>query len=115
MEPFALKPAYQWLLAAGLLVLLITLASLQYRWLDEVSRADTVVKRLNTFAHSPDKPLASIDLQRLLESVEALSQRLASMKSVGLEVRPPAEPMTLQSNPFLLHPIEIIKESYTNY
>ncbi len=40
MTPTALKPASSWLLAAGLLTLLLILASLQYRWLDEVSRAD---------------------------------------------------------------------------
>ncbi len=32
--------AWSWLLTAGLLTLLVILASLQYRWLEEVSRAD---------------------------------------------------------------------------
>ncbi len=32
--------AWSWILAAGLLALLLILASLQYRWLEEVSRAD---------------------------------------------------------------------------
>ena len=40
MTPQASKPVWSWLLATALLVLLLILASLQYRWLDEVSRAD---------------------------------------------------------------------------
>ncbi|MCP3961384.1 MAG: HAMP domain-containing histidine kinase [bacterium] len=40
MTLHASKPAWSWLLAVGLLALLLILASLQYRWLDEVSRAD---------------------------------------------------------------------------
>ena len=35
-----LKPIWSWLLAVGLLALVLVLAALQYRWLDEVSRAD---------------------------------------------------------------------------
>ncbi len=34
------KPAWSWISAAGLLALLLILAWLQYRWLEEVSRAD---------------------------------------------------------------------------
>ncbi len=61
--PSAGKPATPWLLAAGLLILLLILATLQYRWLDEVSQADRAKSRellqtaVSRFAEDFDREL----------------------------------------------------------
>lgn len=63
MTSTVLKPASSWLLAAGLLTLLLVLASLQYRWLDEVSQAnrdksrDLLVAAVDRFAEDFDREL----------------------------------------------------------
>ncbi len=59
----SVKPAWSWILAAGLLALLLILASLQYRWLEEVSRAhrdqtrDVLQTGVSRFAEDFDREL----------------------------------------------------------
>ena len=48
----------------------------------QVDRADTVVKRLNIFAHSVDEDVASIDLKELMEYFLKIFSRIAALKNV---------------------------------
>ena len=68
MKLYALKPTYPWLLAAGLLALLLILASLQFRWLRAVSEADREKTRdvlqsaVERFAEDFDRELTRVCL-----------------------------------------------------
>lgn len=69
---------------------------------DQIRRADKIVKRMNSFSHSVDKPLADIDAGELLELVAAISGRFAYMRGVTLDVTVPATSGTITTNPFFL-------------
>lgn len=68
----------------------------------QIRRADMIVKNMNKFAHSVDEPVKRIDLIDLLGLVVALSNRLASIRCVTLEVDPPKNPIAITTNDFFL-------------
>jgi len=76
------------------------LAELAGRIQWQVSRAETILRNVNRFAHSVDLPLAVFDLGEVLERVVFLSQRTATLARVELSLRLPEESVTLESNPF---------------
>ncbi len=69
---------------------------------NQIRRADGIIKKMNRFAHSIDEAVKDIDLGETVELVKELSARIASMSEITLEAFPPAEPVTLSTNPFLL-------------
>ncbi len=69
---------------------------------DQIRRADKIVKRMNRFSHSVDKPLADIDVGELLELMVAISGRFAYMRGVTLDMTVPASQGTITTNPFFL-------------
>ncbi len=66
---------------------------------DQVSRGVELSTRLNRFAHSPDLPLASIELNDMLQQVALLSERFARLKGVVIKVVPSDAPVTLTISP----------------
>lgn len=53
---------------------------------DNVSRANTIVKTLNRFAHSADHPVVAVDLQDAVVLAVSLFRRKAEMRDVSVVV-----------------------------
>lgn len=68
----------------------------------QISRADTIVKNMNRFAHSTDESLKTVDLNDTLELVVVLSNRFASMRSVTLEPKLQQSPVKIKTSLFFL-------------
>lgn len=66
----------------------------------QVQRSGAIVKRLNRFAHSMDKPLADLDLNELVQEITTLAQRFARLKGMKLEVEAAPKPLVIHSDPF---------------
>jgi signal transduction histidine kinase len=71
----------------------------------QVRRADRIIRNMNTFAHSVDEVRKKVDLGEVVAFMAALSERLAAMKGVVLEVTPPSRPVAITTNPFLVENI----------
>jgi C4-dicarboxylate-specific signal transduction histidine kinase len=69
---------------------------------EQVQRSAEIVKRLNQFAHSMDKPLVELDLNETVGQTVVLIKRLATLRRVNLDTQLESEPLHLQSNPFRL-------------
>lgn len=69
---------------------------------EQVQRSANIVKRLNQFAHSMDKPLADLDLNETVSQTVMLAQRFASLSRVNLETDLESKPLLLVSDPFRL-------------
>jgi len=67
---------------------------------EQVQRSAVIVKRLNRFAHSMDKPLTTVDVNELVQEITALAQRFARLRGVELEVQPAPESLQILSDPF---------------
>ncbi|MFZ5979046.1 MAG: hypothetical protein ACOYVF_00295 [Candidatus Zixiibacteriota bacterium] len=67
----------------------------------QTGRGVGIIKRLNTFAHSADKPVREFDLNAVIENLTALTERLANLKAVKQEVIYPNRPLIMTGNPFL--------------
>jgi len=68
----------------------------------QVSRADGIMKNMNRLAHSVDESIKSIDLNDLLELLAALSNRFASTRAVGIQLKRNESPLKLRTAPFFL-------------
>ncbi|MFC1834224.1 hypothetical protein ACFL2Q_05760 [Thermodesulfobacteriota bacterium] len=64
-----------------------------------VRRGVDLTATLNTFAHTPDKSLAQVDVKEVVELVVSLTRRLAAFKGIFLEISPKARPVPLTTNP----------------
>ena len=69
---------------------------------DYAMKADGIVQNMNRFGHSMDAPDAELDLGETVALLVALAGRLASMRGVTLEVRPPDAPVWIQTHPLFL-------------
>ena len=78
------------------------LKTLAGKIMTQIRRADTIIKKMNKFAHSVDGPIKRIDLGDLVELVVALSNRFASMRGITLELKHPANPVIIKTNDFFL-------------
>jgi len=67
----------------------------------QVQRADTIIRRLNRFAHSAHEPMVTTDIREIFDFTIALAARLATMKGVTMSVAP-GGPVQLEVRPFLL-------------
>jgi C4-dicarboxylate-specific signal transduction histidine kinase len=67
-----------------------------------VSRADAIVKNMNRLAHSVDESTKAIDLNDILETLVALSDRFASRRDVAVRSKRNQEPLKLRTAPFFL-------------
>ncbi|MBW1796913.1 MAG: sensor histidine kinase, partial [Deltaproteobacteria bacterium] len=78
------------------------LNSLAGKVIQQIRRAEGIVKNMNRFAHSVDESSKSVNLSDVVEFVAALSGRFASMRGVTVEPKPAAVPVTITTNPFFL-------------
>lgn len=69
---------------------------------NQTQRGVSIIKRLNTFAHSVDDPIREFEINTLLKNLTDLCQRFADMKKVRLEVRLLEEPVNITNSPFLV-------------
>ena len=68
----------------------------------QVKRADQAVKSLNRLAHSVDEPHCLLDLNETVGLIVSISDRIASVKGLNLEVDFPTSSVKVESSPFLL-------------
>lgn len=68
----------------------------------QVKRADGVVKKLNRLAHSIDEPLCDLDLNETVELLVALCHRFAASNRVNIEMSLPSSAVHVESSPFFL-------------
>lgn len=66
----------------------------------QVQRADSIVSRLNQFAHSAGQPVITTDIEEIFEFTVALAARMAAMKGVTLTVADTT--ILLQARPFMV-------------
>lgn len=71
----------------------------------QVSRADSIIKNMNIFAHSVDHNVKTVNLDEIIATVVELSRRFADMKGVVLEHNPAEIEVTITTKPFLLENI----------
>ncbi|MCG6918785.1 MAG: hypothetical protein LJE89_14720 [Deltaproteobacteria bacterium] len=67
---------------------------------EQIQRSAAIVKRLNQFAHSMDKPLVDLDLHELVRQITTLAQRFARLRGVQLEVETAPESLMIHGDPF---------------
>lgn len=58
---------------------------------NQIQRGDGIIKNLNTFAHSVDEPVGTVNLAEIVTLVAALAKRQAAAKCVALEAGECAE------------------------
>ena len=67
--------------------------------LEQVQRGVELCTRLNKFAHSPDEPVANIDLNETAVQVAVLGERFARLKGVTLKAEPAADKLLVRTSP----------------
>lgn len=55
------------------------------RILEQIRRGNSIIKNMNSFAHSVDEPLHSVDAVKMAEFMISLCSRFASIKEVRLQ------------------------------
>ncbi|MGB5156829.1 hypothetical protein [Desulfobacterium sp. N47] len=70
--------------------------------ISQVQRGDTIIKNLNKFAHSVDEPDCKANVNDIIYLISGLSERLAVMRGIKLEIIEKADPVFVSTNPFLL-------------
>jgi C4-dicarboxylate-specific signal transduction histidine kinase len=78
------------------------LNSLAGKVLQQIRRAEGIIKNMNRFAHSVDESVKSVELGDVVKLMAALSARLASMRGVTVEPKPAEVPVTIITKPFFL-------------
>lgn len=68
----------------------------------QVTRADSIVKNMNAFAHSVDDTVKTINVNEIIDTVIALSARFADMKGVELKWSSSESEVVIITKPFLL-------------
>lgn len=76
------------------------LESLAGQIINQIGRANDIIRTLNVFAHSAEEPLKKTDLAQLLTLVVRLCSRFADMKSITMAPKIPTDPMTISTRPF---------------
>jgi C4-dicarboxylate-specific signal transduction histidine kinase len=65
----------------------------------QVKRGESIVKRLNRFAHQVDEPVQTLDLKLLLEDTCDHAKRLVDRKRVRLARQLPEAPIMIRAHP----------------
>lgn len=68
----------------------------------QVRRADSIIKNINRFSHSVDKPEERIDLGETVAFVAELSERLAAIRGITVKTVPPSCELNITTSPFFL-------------
>jgi len=66
----------------------------------QTQRGLEIIQRLNTFAHSPDYPKNECNIVDVVRNITALSERLADLKKVKLEISLPDRELQMLIDPF---------------
>ncbi|MFZ0242124.1 MAG: hypothetical protein WAL90_10800 [Desulfobacterales bacterium] len=74
--------------------------ALALRIMDQVKRADGLLKSMNRFAHSVDDTIKKVDLNESLQLLADLSVRQAAMCGATLVVQPSPTPVEVETSPF---------------
>jgi signal transduction histidine kinase len=69
---------------------------------DQVARGVDLATKLNSFAHTPDEEVASVDLNQVVAQTSFLSQRFARLKSMTLHAVPNENSCTVAADPLAL-------------
>ncbi|MBF0229850.1 MAG: HAMP domain-containing histidine kinase [Desulfamplus sp.] len=77
-------------------------ARLSRKVMEQIKRADTIVKKMSQFAHSVDDPVKVVSLSEVVELTLELGRRTASTKSITLAPVSCDFPISIETNPFLL-------------
>lgn len=88
--------------AKGMPIDPLRLMNLGAQFKRQVNRSDSIIKRLNRFAHTIDHAEDRVDLALLLRNVRDLTERLTAMRGVVVDVADPQEPVAVSTTPFLL-------------
>jgi nitrogen fixation/metabolism regulation signal transduction histidine kinase len=65
----------------------------------QVNRGVDLASALNSFAHSPDQPVATVDMNQLLDQLLLLCQRFATSKKIVLRKAAHQKPLPLSCDP----------------
>ncbi len=68
----------------------------------QVLRGVEITGEFNRFAHSVDNPVASIDLNEIVQRTVALAKRFAALKNIELQALSSGGPVVVLVSPFLL-------------
>ena len=71
----------------------------------QVARGDRVVKKINGFAHSADRPVETVDVSETVAVVASLADRLIAMQGQPPRIEVPESPVTATTNRFFLENI----------
>ena len=81
------------------------LKTMAVKVMEQIGRADGIIKNMNKFAHSADDPIKGINLADTLELIRSLSGRFASMRGITLAPVHHANPTAVTTMPFFLENI----------
>lgn len=68
----------------------------------QIGRADDIIKNMNSFAHSIDQTVTTVDLKEIVELIIALTARFAAMKNVQVDLQLPQNPLKIRTAPYRL-------------
>ncbi len=77
-------------------------SKLSVRIMDQVKRADTLIKTLNSFAHSVDDLIKTVNLSEMLQLFSSLSVRATTQRGITVDIGGNPELIHIQTSPFLL-------------
>lgn len=78
------------------------LSAISVKIMEQVRRADGIMKNMNVFAHSVDEPTRTVNLDEVIAMVVTLSARFAVNRGITLGQSPSAHPLSITTSPFLL-------------
>ena len=70
--------------------------------LNQISRGDLILKRMNQFAHSADNDCTVVDLNALVSMVVELFERTAMTRGVSIDMSLENDELPITTNPFAL-------------
>ncbi|MGE0087633.1 MAG: hypothetical protein AB7S75_24750 [Desulfococcaceae bacterium] len=70
--------------------------------MERVKNADSIIKNLNTFAHTVDNPANLIDVGDHLELLISLTRRICAGKSITVTLVRPEPPVTIEASAYSL-------------
>ncbi len=68
----------------------------------QIKRADVIVKKMNRFAHSADRPMETVDLYAAADFITGMCERITRLEKSVVIISPPESPVTIQTNLFYL-------------
>jgi signal transduction histidine kinase len=76
------------------------LDSLQQRIYKQLKRGNSIIKKMNRFAHTIDDPIAAFDPDILTNNFASIYRRLASLRNIDIETKEGDSKLQIESSPF---------------